>query len=323
MTLNLGEEYRTLRTGVGLVRRHDSEFLSIHGKDAIDLLHRISTNDLRGLQDDETRSTVLVNEKGRILDIVTLIPTEDYFLVEVSFGNKPNIRQWIEKYCVTEDVEVRNPVFEISKYSLVGPRVIDTLKSFGFEAPKPTTSRANKIVLNDHEMIFVHDPLFPGPVWNLYSYHNIDNTVVERSGITVIDPEVFEVYRIEEAVPRHGKELTESVTPLEAGLRKFISLDKGCYLGQEVIARLDTYKKLKRKLIRFIGRNLDAVETGSEILKDTEPIGVVTSVIFSPISEHWVGLGYCSQPADSGVAVRASNGSSLGISIMDPPSTQE
>ena len=316
VSINVNDPYRKSRREVGLARRLDSDFLTIRGKDCIDLLHRLSTNDLRGMEKDESRSTIFVNEKGKLLDFATLIPREDHFLLEVSLGNGISLRHWIEKYTITEDVEVGFPDSPLFKHTAFGARISEGLKALGFAHADPNKIHTGSV--GGRQISILRDPLFPGIVWNFYALEDMTDLLIKELGAEFLSPHDFEALRIVEAVPRYGKELSADVNPLESGLEKFVSFGKGCYLGQEVIARLETYKKLKRKLVRFTGEDLGAVAEGSEILEGARAIGFVTSLAFSPQHRYWVGLGYCSEGGKSSERfLRDAEGSQHKISIAD------
>jgi aminomethyltransferase len=115
-------------------------------------------------------------------------------------------------------------------------------------------------------------------------------------GATPMERATYETLRVENGIPSPGRELTETYNPLEAGLTTLISWTKGCYIGQEVIARLDSYDKVQRHLV---GLTLDGTpeSDGIEDLEIESPddgkrIGRVTSLAYSPELGHPIALGY-------------------------------
>ena len=108
---------------------------------------------------------------------------------------------------------------------------------------------------------------------------------VQQSGAPLCDNETYNVLRVESGVPATGLELTEDVNPWEAGLSYAISLNKGCYNGQEIVARLNTYQKVKRSLrgLKLSDEKLSGEETVSTGLKcDGKDAGFITSRVVSP-----------------------------------------
>jgi folate-binding protein YgfZ len=139
--------------------------------------------------------------------------------------------------------------------------------------------------------------------------------------VTPIGLEVFDVLRIEAGIPVYGRELREDYNPLEANLRKFVSFTKGCYIGQEVIVRLDTYNKLQRRLVGFIFDTRGGVERNARVLFNDEEIGLVTSSAFSYGIQKTIGLGYVKlQYAVPGVNLKViSKGKEIFAEVINLP----
>jgi tRNA-modifying protein YgfZ len=110
-------------------------------------------------------------------------------------------------------------------------------------------------------------------------------------GIGPLGTAAFEMLRIEAGVPLYGRELSEQFNPLEAGLNHAISFAKGCYTGQEVIARLDTYQRLKQRLARFALTSLPSDEPPIPLLAESGEVGSLTSFVRLPAG-NMLGLGY-------------------------------
>ena len=98
--------------------------------------------------------------------------------------------------------------------------------------------------------------------------------------------EEYDHFRIDAGEPAYGSELTEDFNPLEAGLLPYISFNKGCYIGQEVVARLNTYDKVQRKLVKFEWDSENPELSGKAIEDEDRVVGVMTS------SLHGLGMGF-------------------------------
>jgi folate-binding protein YgfZ len=303
--------------------RKPREVLGAHGKDFVDLLHRISTNDLRDMASDEVRSTVLTTERGRVIDFVTILSAEDSYLLEVSKGNAENVSSWLKKYTITEDVR-SSPDRNFSVFLLAGNGSNRVLEQLGFSAMNESRALVRTLVSNGIEVIVFGDPLFHGNSWSILSETGNQDEVYRmladlRSDIEYLSEQEFEVLRIEEGVPILGKELTQEANPLEAGLSRFVSGAKGCYLGQEVLARIDTYKKLKRVLSGFVIEGNSVLE-GAEIENGEGVVGRITSVAFSSERNAHVGLGYIDPDTrDVSLVVRTEVGSTAQLRRIQPP----
>jgi len=262
--------YPEARTSLSFFRQRRC-LLKLAGKDALDFLHRLSTNDLRGLPDGGHRRTILVNEKGRIIDVVTVARSGETLTLIGSGGNGPGLAGWLERFIIMEDVRIAEQAHDPGTIRLVGPGS-PRLVAEGKSIPSST------IVIRED-------------VGTLPAYLVVGDADI--SGLPEMDERAFEAIRIEEGVPAFGRELTDDFNPLEAGLIGEVSFSKGCYIGQEVIARLDTYKKLQKIISSFEFPGYDGTELppGKVFHREVEA-GIVTSTAYSPAQEGWIGLGY-------------------------------
>jgi folate-binding protein YgfZ len=261
--------YPGARTSIALFRQHHAR-INLAGKDVLDFLHRMSTNDLRDLPDGGNRRTVLVNEKARIVDLVTVVRSGDAVSLIGSAGNARVLAQWLERFIIMEDVRITDELDNVGIPRLIGPGSPSVVEEGG-RVPPTRAIRAD---------------LGSIPAFLLTGETDI-------SGLPEIDEKTFETLRIEEGVPAFGTELTAEFNPLEGGLLDCISFSKGCYIGQEVIARLDTYKKLRKVLsaFEFPGYEGNTLSPGRLLHGETDA-GTVTSTAYSPAQEGWIGLGY-------------------------------
>ena len=281
--LGPGEELRALANAVGLVPRYPMDIVTLHGRDSLDLLHRISTNDLLSPKGAVT-PTILVNEKGRIIDYVRVVPSGDETLLLCSPGMGETVASWVEKFIIMEDVAVDPPAGR-SVVTLVGPDAADTARRCF-----PCTDGATGVVVVHGENVrwaITTD-------FGIEAVHFISarpDTVAssfprETAGIGW---RAWEIYRIAHGMPLTGREITPAFNPFDCGLLHAVSFSKGCYIGQEVIARIDTYQKARRSLYG-VRTESDPGTTPlpASVLKNDEEVGVLTSVCGT--EEGGVGL---------------------------------
>ena len=115
---------------------------------------------------------------------------------------------------------------------------------------------------------------------------------VTEAGACPAGRDALELARIGQGVPAFGSELSETYNPLEAGLQHMVNYTKGCYIGQEVIARLTTYDKVQKRLVRLVWPSDAEVDAGGKLMVDGRQAGVVTSAIRDPRTGTGLGLGY-------------------------------
>ncbi len=242
---------------------HFGRFL-VRGKDAAPLLHHLTTNDIKGLKVGQSCEAALINSKARMLDLLSIFRRENDFLVVTSPNRRemfaPHLRAFV---LYRQDVEIEDISERGALFGLFGAqpnRVLDNENASFLVAPT-TRLPLNGVLLESD----ARDEL---------------TQFVQQSGVSLCDNETYNVLRVESGVPTTGLELTEAVNPWEAGLNDTISLNKGCYNGQEIVARLNTYQKVKRSLR---GLKLSGDETISIKLKaDGKEAGFISSRVVSP-----------------------------------------
>jgi folate-binding protein YgfZ len=290
---------------------HSYGRLIAKGKDVLDLLHRMSTNDLRPMFDKpgSGAQTILTTDKGRIIDLVTVINRGKDSLLVTSVGKEETIIHWFDKFTIMEDAKFLKGTNDIRQFILLGPRSLDLVRSLvsgdlvsmeQFDsipvtvAGQPVLIQKSIRIIESGWTIFVDDEFADSVMASLES-------LVAEMGGAVVDQEVFEVLRIEVGLPIAPNELNEKHNPLEASIVGAVSFTKGCYIGQEVIARLDSYDKVQRHLMGIRVRsesNSDSLLMENSKLpfklksKSGEDIGEVTSLAFSPDAGSVIGLTY-------------------------------
>ncbi len=231
---SLAEEIDLFERGEGIVDFSDHGLLRLEGKDAVDFLIRISTNDFRSVSPGEAVQTVLVTEKGRVVDSVIVVHRDDHLLLIVSPGEQDNVKQWIERFIIAEDLKI----------------VDRTGKHLLFAAFHPghvlESSVEENIVFIFRVKYFDNDAVI-----YFFDAMSVSPETIRPLLRNQVGNDAFEIYSIEHGIPRCKNEIMRECNPLELNLWNQISFTKGCYIGQEVIARLDTYKKIQRILCRF------------------------------------------------------------------------
>ena len=246
------------------------------GADAATLLHHLTTNDIKGLQPGAGCEAVLVNHKARVLDWLTVFRQDDALLTITSPNRRALLRPHAEKFILfRQDVKIEDVTEDTAMWGLFGPGAEEFLQTRGMAA-MPTRR-------------------LPGGGFFVWGDAVELQAMVQGSGLPICDDETYNVLRVEAGLPVAGLELTENVNPWEVGLDFAISLHKGCYNGQEVIARLHTYKKVKQGLM---GLRLERVIAMSHLA--TQPVkleaagreaGFLTSSVDSPRFGA-IALGY-------------------------------
>ncbi|MGO9482632.1 MAG: aminomethyltransferase family protein [Candidatus Kryptoniota bacterium] len=314
------ETYTTVEAEYSAARRCAAFFdfsnfgkLRITGKDALDLMNRISTNDLSGMRPGMGKQTFLATEKGRVVDLCTVYAQQEDLLLITSPSNSPNVKKWIEKFIISDDVKVEDVTDFFPMIFVAGSSAADFLKQVAHSSHK-TLLDLSKIPRHN----FIHTFLDTGEVFLARTNMAMNNGFImllnknegeaawnllyDRSkayGAVPAGSETFEVLRIENGTPLYPHELNENINPWEVNIIDAISDRKGCYVGQEVIARLQTYEKIKRRLVGL--SSTSKMPRGSKVYHSKQSsagieteIGFVTSSVWSPGLSREVALAYIS-----------------------------
>jgi tRNA-modifying protein YgfZ len=331
--------YERVSTSAGLFdATHSFGRLYARGKDALDLLHRMSTNDIQpiGTSKGQAVLTALLNEKGRFIDVIKLVRDHSgEALLIASKGKEEAIVQWLDKFTIMEDARFERATEDISQFLVCGPKANAMLRNYASSEITNSRDVVWNLLINSIPATLVKGPSLAGNGWFILSskehaeilWNELENQIRNNSGVT-IGEEVFEVLRIENGTPIAPNEINEKHNPLELPLAsETVSFTKGCYIGQEVIARLDAQDKVQRKLVglkfskgmAYIGDRISMESLIGTPLGDE--IGDVTSVANSPAYGP-VGLGYVrAKYANPGteVSVKTTEDNSLSATIVTLP----
>jgi len=292
------EQYAAAQ-GATIYTRMNRGVLRGNGADRLDLLHRLSTNATRELAPGSETTTILTSDKGRIVEMLRVIAADDHITMVLSGNDTAGVLAWLDKYTIMDDF---TPVDISDRYQVVGVygEHAKELIASALDASLPDAGAAVRAQVEGEEVIVVRDLRLTGAGGFLLVIPSqaVDEVLGRLAGLgaSEVDAETYGALRLEAGVPSMGSEMSESYNPLEAGLTQYISFNKGCYIGQEVIARLDTYDKVQRHLVGLTFAGAPPVEAEGELeLHDPEEkkkIGLVTSLASSPGLGGTIGLGY-------------------------------
>ncbi|MBX7150770.1 hypothetical protein K1X84_03975 [bacterium] len=283
-------EYHAL-SSTGVINFSLCGRIRFKGKDVLDFLNRLSTNDVKSMFDGEVRATVLVNEKGRIIDLVRLYKDSDSIWMICAPQNDKKIFQWLDRYIIRDDVKMEIVTADWDQFEIAGNLSVTLINKLFEITPRP--GKFEKITFEQNSLIVSSSNLLKIPCFTILVPQIISQQLWDQlnlAGAKSCGWDAFNTHRIEQKIPLFHYELSEKFNPLEAGLLEAISFTKGCYIGQEVIARLDSSNKIQRQLYLF--EFDDQVSFENNILSDEKEVGMITSSVFSIKHKKFIGLGY-------------------------------
>ena len=254
--------------------------------------------------------TVLTDEKGKMIELLTIYvleSREDYqeVFALLSYEALEKVKSWMNKLIITDDVNLEDvtddyviiSVYGYNTHKIIEPNfkvdhrhftdiskmpIHNFVRGFAFEN-EVVLARTNEFLIPGYNLIFKKD--LAVEMWKLLYLENA----------VPIGREIFEILRIEAGFPAYSKEITQEYNPLEANLSKYVSFTKGCYIGQEVLARIDSYNKLQRKLVGFTierDKGKGKIKERARVYVNDEEVGRITSLVYSYGFQRLIALGY-------------------------------
>ncbi len=239
--------------------------IRVMGKDRMTVLHNILTQDIKSMPVGKISQAALLSAQGKILMYMAVLIMSDAVMLVVEPGMEHKTMDLIQKFIITEEVILEeiteDYVFLIHSFQGTGG-----IKNFdGWLIPKDAARIMAEKMLREN---------LPGKMVPM-GHH------------------AAEILRIENGALRYGVDMNEDTLLSETGLEKFsVSATKGCYPGQEVVARIETYGGLHRKVMGLIIESAETPARGSKIMLEEQEIGWITSSKFSPRLKKVVALGY-------------------------------
>lgn len=309
-TATLAGEYATLTERCGLVDRSERGKLALIGSGAVEFLGGQVTNELVGVKPGEGRYAAFLTHKGKMLGDLRILavghnperePSE--LLLDTERVALQALFDMIRRFKVGYDVELHKRTLECSLLSLIGPSADDV-------AGKGLALDPNDLPEAEHDHLLasvdqtplrlIRTDLGLDAMFDSAAIDEVRSALVE-AGATEASETAAEIVRVERGRPRYGIDLDDSTIPQEAGLNeRAVSFTKGCYVGQETVARLHYRGKPNRRL-RGLRLSRQA-QPGAELRLGERSVGHLASVVLSPTFGP-IGLALVRREAELGATV--------------------
>jgi folate-binding protein YgfZ len=286
----LPEDYVAARESAAFYIVPNHGYLVFSGDTREDYLQRQTTNDLSLLSLTRALPNFLTSANGRILEFFTLLQVGESIGMLTQPGHGAGLADYFKKRIFFNDkVTVEDKSAEWVLIELYGPGAESSLRKLGFDClPKPDE------VLQSGSLRAIGTP-GPAKVMVLLARPESDE-VLAKLDAKELGRETRETLRIE-AMQAGDPEFSGEYTPFELRLDRYVSTEKGCYTGQEVLARQVTYDKIVRRLVQV--RSDSAIKSGTNVLAEGKSAGQVTSSASSPRLGH-IALAVLRKPFDVG-----------------------
>ena len=263
-------DYERLKHGAGLVDRSDRGKLLLTGGEAAEYLQGQVTNDVESLAPGEGVYATLLTHKGKVVADMRILRGPDWLLIDTEPHALAALARNVEMYSIGRDVQVADQTAARAILSLVGPAAREHL-----DAGPPPDEHAwvegehGIYVTTDLGVDVICDAAGPG-------------AVKAALGVPPVDAEAAECVRIEAGRPRHGYDFGPDTIPQEAGLNeRAVSFTKGCYVGQETVARLH-YKGKPNRHLRGVALS-EPGQKGDVVMLGDREVGALGSTAVSPV----------------------------------------
>ena len=299
---NTVDAIRSLYEGVGLRNISHSGIIELRGNDVLEFIHRVATNDVKSLAKEEVVDTIFTTEKGRIIDRTTLLNFDSHQLLICSAENKEKVASWINKYVITDDVKVTITEGKYNIFEILGPQADSFVTLICGSVVNNIQPNSFKIVHTEGILFFIvkiKDDNGNIKFWTISDEENarrLTKYILENKGLfdfNFVGEDAYNSYRIEQGIPIAPFEINDEINPHEARLMHLVSSTKGCYIGQEVIARLETYDKVQKLLVGIEFLESPLPESHYVLLdENNKEAGTITSYVNSLKLKKYIGLGY-------------------------------
>jgi len=269
--------------------------IEITGADRASFLHNFCTNQIKGLAVGQGCEAIVTTIKGRILFYVLVFAGPESLWIEAETGQAAALLAHLDRYIITEDVQLTDRSGEFTQLYSSGAGA-ETLLSKVLGTDLAAVPHPGQRVI---EGVMLRRFAFGSDAGFSLVGHAPDLTTLQAqlvaAGAVLTSSEWFEALRIEAGFPKHGVDLSEDYLAQEANRTKLaISFTKGCYLGQEPIARIDALGQVNRLLCGVTSDGPAEIATGTEVFakpESTTPSGTLTSTAVWPATGRAIGLG--------------------------------
>lgn len=316
-------EHTALRESAGVLDLSFRNRICLTGADRVRFLHGQVTNDIKRLKTGEGCYAAITTAKGKMESDLNICVLQDELLLDFEPGLTEKISQRLEKYIVSDDVQVVDVAPHYGLLSVQGPKAEAVIKALGIFPELPTKplqslkvsdSNLGEIYLVKQSRISLnesgaHGVTRPTLGFDLFVPTNSLGAVADKliaaaksTGGLACGWDAFEIARIEAGVPRFGADMDETNIPLECGIEtRAVSYSKGCYIGQEVINRIHSIGHVNKELrgLRLADDLKNLLVKGDKLFHDGKEVGYVTSATKSPALDGNIALGYVRREANA------------------------
>ena len=290
-------EYAAVRAGgAGLIDLSSRGRIKVSGAEAVMFLNGLVTNDVKTLEAGAWMPAAFPNVQGRLLAHVRILHVADGFLFDTEARTREAVLKTLERFTLAGDFRVSDVTEEIVNISVQGAGAAGIVsKVLGEEASGVAQGRVVAVEWNGQPVSAIRATHTAEDGFDVFTGAAQSPALFDAlitAGAKPVGFEALEILRVEAGLPRFGVDIDETNVVLEAGLDEAVSFTKGCYIGQEIIARIHWRGHVAKRLAGIMVDEDDAIQSGDKVRAvDGKEIGRVTSTVHSPDLNRRVALG--------------------------------
>jgi glycine cleavage system T protein len=293
-------EHRAVRDSVGLIDLSYRGILELTGKDRTRFLNGMVTNDVKSLKLGSAQYTAMLTQHGKLLADMRIYALADAYWLDLHEELIPKVRDVLERHLIGDQVEIRDRSGEFTMVALQGPASVELLTALEIGEVKSLAEYQHLRAIIDGIPVQVIRASETGEegfvlVVPLSAVGGAWRALLQAGRDLQLQPvgmEAFNILRIEAGIPWYGLDMDETNLLQEAGLERAASFSKGCYIGQETVARTAHRGHVNWHLVGLLLEGGEAPEVGAALLHEQREVGRITSAIRSPILDRPIAMGY-------------------------------
>ena len=293
-------EYQLLRSAAGLIDLPQRALLQFTGPDRLSFLQGMLSNDLRCLNPFDGQYAAVLTQQGKVIADVRVLCAMNSFYLDFWENLKDKVIAHFQRYLVADDVEIGDRSAEYTFLSIQGPSAEMLLQKLLSDAPLPTRVKQHAMIdLEGAAICIVREDRGGDPAFDLVlpraSATRVAPVLTEAArqfSASWVGEEAQNILRVENGIPRYGRDFTENNLLLEVGIDDAVSFTKGCYLGQEIVERIRSRGHVNKKLCGLLLDGSSPAAAGDSIHADGKLVGTITSSVLSLQLDRPVALGY-------------------------------
>lgn len=303
------EEYNTVKNNVGLFDFSIEGKIKVSGNGRVDFINNLVSNDIKKLEVNNGIYAAFLDKFGKVLSDCVIYKFENFILINLNIIGKINIIKKLKDEAPLVKSEIEDITLKYGLFSLQGPKSIELLKEIindNLDLKNQYQCTIKKITIkeknnnNKIEIIVTKNKRTTEDGYDIFvpasMYKEFKELILEKGkkyNLKIINNETYNILRLEAKIPLYGIDFNQN-NILPEIIEKAISYEKGCFLGQEIVARVKNLAKgiTAKKLMFLEVDSKEVPKKNSKIMKDNNEVGYITSAAFSPGLNKVVALGF-------------------------------